>query len=381
MAVTAVQSDSGHLSPLDVIKARLRERVRFAKLSPKPGFDPLRASPEELAAFKLPPRPDAKRTPLAFVNWRRMMSPPLWFMPQAQLDRFAADTSVAFTVSETRRQHQLLIGGPLTQESSRNWSGAYLRDNPAKRFVRVQASWIVPRPYPPPPEVSEGPWRAGIYHASTWIGLDGHDPGSLSLPQLGTSQVVTLPQDGDDATQLLVSVGAWWQWWVKGDPGNRPIDIPAAEFLVQPGDLIAAGLDLLDNGTVRFTLKNQSSGQVYPPFDVAPPQHQGGPLTVEGRTAEWIVERPTQPESSDLLPFCDYGSVAFSNCNAAVVLGQGLAEERSPQNARLIRLADWTPNRPGTTDQPGKRHPGIIVSTPSLAGAQTMVAQYSYSGG
>lgn len=379
--MNAAQAEPRLRIPLDLIKAQIRERVAFAKQSPKPGFNPLRASPEELEKFKLPPRPDAKLSPRAFVNWRRMMSPPLWFIPQAKLERFAEDPSLAFSVSETRRQQRLRMAGPTTQEGSRNWSGAYIRDDPAKRFVLIQAYWIVSRPYPPPPEIAGDTWNAGTYHATTWVGLDGHDGGSLSLPQLGTSHVVTLPQDGNDLRQLQTSLGAWWQWWVKNDPMDHPIDIPSTEFLVQLGDLIAAQLDVLDPGTVRFTLKNQSSGQLFPPFDVAAPPHQGGRLTVEGKTAEWIVERPAEPLSSDLLPFCDYGLVAFAHCNAAVALGQGPAQDRSLQNARLIRLADWTPNVPGTTDQPGKHHPGVIVSSASPAGAQTALVYYSYEGG
>jgi hypothetical protein len=362
----------------------LNKRVTFAKASPPPGFDPLAATQGELELFKLPPRPDRTTNPRAYANWRRAMSPPLRFVLPEVLPGLVADLTKLFTISRTRRQHQFLSGLAPTQEVSGNWSGACVRNNPDEGYVLLQATWIVPRPYPPPPSASGGAWLVGDYFSSAWIGLDGHDPGSLSLPQIGTAHCVSVPKDTSNPGDLSVTVGAWWQWWLKDDPFNHPIDIPQSLFPVQPGDLIYAQLNVLNDSTVRFFLKNQSLGQVFPPFDLTPPTpswpNPNHAVTVEGKTAEWIVERPTQPTTPDLLPFCDSGSVVFYDCNAQVAVSSpaGITlEDRQLQLARLIRLADWTPKKPGATYQPGMDQPGIIVSSAALEGDDAALVSYT----
>jgi hypothetical protein len=99
-------------------------------------------------------------------------------------------------------------------------------------------------------------------------------------------------------------------------------------------------------------------------------------VRVEGRTAAWIVERPTKLQSQELEAFCDYGSVVFYNCNAEVTSAQGGdLVDRQLQRARLIRLADWTPQN-SPTYQPGKDHPGIIVSSAAREGPDAALLYY-----
>ncbi len=229
------------LIPVEQIEAEIRKRVTFARASPPLGFDPLTAGPEELELYKLPPRPDAKRTPVAFANWKRAMSQPLRFAPDAVVKRYRADPVTAFRIATQRRQQHFLS----SSETSRNWSGVYIRDNPGEGFATLQASWMVPRPYPPPPFNPGDDWRAGEYHSTTWIGLDGHEPGSRSLPQVGTAQNVTLDADSSDPDDLHVATNAWWQWWVKGAATNHPIDIPSDAFPIKTGDLVYMQMDVI----------------------------------------------------------------------------------------------------------------------------------------
>jgi Peptidase A4 family len=355
----------------------LATRVKFADASPGPGFDPLTAPDDVLEQFKLPPRPDRKTAPRAFANWQRAMSPPLRFVAPERLPDLVADLHNVFTVTGDRRQRQFVTGLGQTEEMSRNWSGAYIRDNPGEGYVLIQARWVVPRPYPPPPVASGANWLQGDYFSSAWIGLDGHDGGSLSLPQIGTAHHVSTPADTSDPGALAVTAGAWWQWWVRGnDLLNYPVDI--TQFPVQPGDLVYAQLNVLDPTKVRFFLKNQSVGLVFPPFDVnnpAPPSPNPTiPVTVEGRTAAWIVERPTKPFTPDPLPFCDCGSVTIYDCNAQVA---PTLQDRQLQRANLIKLADWTRKNATGGHQPGMDHPGIIVSTAEVESDSSVLITYT----
>src|SRR6202035_5621548 len=125
-------------------------------------------------------------------NWQRAMSPPLQFIPPEVLPGLVKDLTKLFAISQVRRQQQFMSALVQTQQVSNNWSGAAVRNNPDEAYVLLQGSWIVPRPYPPPPSASGGNWLQGDYTSSSWIGLDGFDPGSLSLPQIGIAHSVSM---------------------------------------------------------------------------------------------------------------------------------------------------------------------------------------------
>ncbi len=357
----------------EFVWTEIGKRLTFAAASPGPDFDPLLASPAELEQFKLPPRPDANNNPAAFENWRRAMSPPLSFIP-------VADVKTLFTVSALSRQLQLQTTLRATQATSNNWSGAFIRNNYGESFTRIQGSWIVPRPYPPPPQANGGNWLPGTSVATVWLGLDGYDPGSLSMPQIGTYQQVVVNAATSNPGDLAPSANAWWQWWQKDDSGHQ-VDIPTSVFPLQEGDLVYAELDVINANTVRFFLKNVSLGMVFPPFDLTPPTppptNANFPVTVEGQTAEWIVERQTEAGTPDLRPFCDYGTALFFGCNAQVITQSGATEDRDLELANTIRLADWTLPTPEGVDQPGIHYPGAIVSSAALQGNDGVLVTYT----
>ena len=104
--------------------------------------------------------------------------------------------------------------------------------------------------------------------------------------------------------------------------------------------------------------KNLSLGTVFPPFDLDQPSpsptNPNFPVTVEGRTAEWIVvKRQTEAHTTNLRPFCDYGAVMFYGCNAQVHTATGASEDRQLDLATTIRLADWNSRRPAGWTSPG----------------------------
>ena len=355
------------------IWSEITKRLKFAAQVPGPDFNPLVATPQELERFKLPSRPDPNSNPRAFANWRKAMSPPLVFLERG-------DATSLFKVSARSRQLQFQSSLDATQAMSNNWSGAYIRDNEGETYTRIQGSWVVPRPYPPPPQTPGGDWLPGTSVATVWLGLDGCDPGSIAMPQFGTFQKVVVNTPTRNPADLVTSVYAWWQWWQIDDDGVQ-VGIPTSVFPLQVGDLVYAELDVIDPHTVRFFLKNLSLGTVFPPFDLDQPSpsptNPNFPVTVEGRTAEWIVERQTEAHTTNLRPFCDYGAVMFYGCNAQVHTATGASEDRQLDLATTIRLADWTLATAGGVDQPGIHKPGIIVSSAALQGDDGLLVTYT----
>jgi Peptidase A4 family len=323
MAMTA----SGHLGDFEVLLKEIIETTTFFPTPPK-GFDPRSAEPDRLVQFGLPPKPDRKTQPEEYAFWQRLFSPPLSFMPAVfsfQLPVYRIDGSIILPLSSTR------------YEASRNWSGAYITPTQGRMFTEVQGTWQVPTPTPPVARPGAVP-EDGDYRCSTWIGLDGQRQYlNSSLPQIGTTQSVTVV----NGQAMPPTVSAWWQWWVRGL--TQPI--VTLSLPVKPGDLIMAKLTVIDLTTVRFYIKNETTGAFVAPFDRPAPQlpMKQGPspiqLEIAGATAEWVTERPTNFANGQLYELADYGTVVFSNCLAVAARRPGsIGVEQKLPGARLINM-------------------------------------------
>ena len=341
----------GDAATLRHIYADLRSRVRFSELDPN-GFDPRGASDRELRARALPPRP-GPNLPRALADWTRLMSPGLRIIAPRPVEEF-------FTVSMlTTRSFLQKAASPFIAEDSGNWSGAVVGADVDGLCSSVQGSWIVPHPEPPPEMRQNGIWQDGEWFSSTWVGLDGHNPASLAMPQVGTQQIVRA-----DASKLTVTVQAWWQWWLRDFPLNRQIDLPLP---VQSGQRVRAMVTALDRLTVNLFLKNVDTGEAVA-FDVSAPSLPGGrPEPLEQQTAEWVMECQTEADGTDLLPFNNYKLCRFSRCGAVVSDGAGVLSDVDLTDAVLTEMTDWV-----TT-----RDPGRVVSTPrTTASPQSFKAFY-----
>jgi hypothetical protein len=210
-------------------------------------------------------------------------------------------------------------------QGSQNWCGAWVSAVDGQRFTEIWGSWVVP-------EVSL-PKGAGArpHQVSIWVGLDGERLRSRSMPQLGTTVVARR----DGSRHCL----AWHQWWER-DARLLPVTLDG--FPLKTGDEIICGLtvDPQSNGSkVVFYFKNMSQRCfTWIPWDadVSP---------AEGASAEWIVERPTDPDNDQLFPLPCLGEVEFSGCGAVMRKDAGSAgEARNLSNARLIRLHETAEN-------------------------------------
>lgn len=316
-------------------------------------FDALSATDEEIRERRLPPRPDAGRAPVAFASWTRAMRTKPAYPP------VKADPPL-FGTGPRGANVMLLASGrrAVTQESSRNWSGAYVRSPSFGPMALVQGRWRVPNT----PVFGGGRGFA----SSVWVGLDGHDPASRLLPQIGTGQLACTfpPSQKHPQGHAVDELTAWWQIWRPGQKvvWQTPIAVP-----INRGDRIYAQIHVLTPTVLNFFLKNETTNEAYAAdYDLTKDGVQSWPerQSFERRTAEWVVERPLSPDREGVaarpiaLPFADYGETVFEDCNAAATAAGGTLEEFQLQRARLMRMNVWD----------DRMRPGRLASRPERVG-------------
>lgn len=302
---------------------RVADRIeKYVKVSfATAELDPRELADDELTLFNLPPRPDRKAAPHAYRNWQRAMTPPL------NLPREPERIADLFAILPKQTRLARFGNARSLGESSRNWSGAYVRANPTQHICLAQGTWTVTE--------TRAPKGVNEYAVSTWVGLDGHHPASRSMPQLGI-QRASLSNPADE--WLL----AWWQWWVKPDPEGLQVVIRCMPVAAQ--DEIYAQVQEIGPAKVSFFMRNMTQNKSFAfayelpnPWGPLPsPVH----LAVEGRTAEWIVERPLVPRHAPRLG--DFGQTLFTDCCAAT--GSGLGgplTDIALDGSRLIKLNEW----------------------------------------
>lgn len=296
-------------------------------------FDPSKVTDDFIRENNLPPRP-ATRT--ALDNWMRALKESEFPEPRPLL-MAAADTAPRL------RSIQSPQG---SQEASRNWSGAYVRPR-GGNMVLVQGWWTMPA-------VPPGATPAQTY--SIWVGLDGHDPASTLMPQIGVGylgeKVGGVPQQ---------KAFAWWQWWDEFNPQGLQTIIP--EVPVEQGDEIYAQVMALDQDEVSFLIVNTTKRKAFHSISPAPtlgPNNQRRPKTaqIEGRTAEWIVEQPTLFDRPDLkdVELGKYGKAVFKHCTAASRDEDGNLVEFQLEHARAMRMNLWY----------DRSNPGRVASVPTI---------------
>jgi peptidase A4-like protein len=329
------------LSPLvfEALKAGIQ--INF----PPPGFDPLKASPEELETFFLPPIPDPRAAPQAHANWIKAMSPPLSFPENRVVEELFAATLL-------RSRYRQRGSGDFSEESSQNWSGGYIVPRDFSKMTLVQGRWRVPDPKP-------SFAGNGEFASSVWVGLDGHAPTSRSMPQVGTGQYVSVA-GGPPSLDLF----AWWQWWERDDPRGQQIRYKG--FPILAGQTVYTQIQALSRTKVSVFVKNETTGLAFPHWYVvqSPPLVGTNPLPphVEGRTAEWIVERPTNPRTGRYFDLANYGTATFIDCHGACVSG-----DLRLQRARLIRMNEW---------DVGSATPGKVASIPERLSVSSLRTRY-----
>lgn len=252
---------------------------------PPEGFQPTKATDEELRRYGLPHRPDPRRFPKAARFWLRSMR---------RVKRFIAPI--------LERRPELIHGnvGVLhdLSDTSQIWSGLSITANPP--YSSVWGTWTVPRI-----SRASGGWAV----SSLWIGLDDTQ---RSLLQAGTEHDSLMI--GDD-----VGLGcyAWFEWFPQPS-------IAVSNLAVSPGQAIAVFVgnagELPGGNQGLVTFLNYSTGEATTPILVPVPttdfngQSLNPPLPgVPTRRASWILERPSVAQGGKAvpLPLADYGEASI----------------------------------------------------------------------
>jgi hypothetical protein len=272
------------------------------------GFDGTAASDAELARLGLPPRPDPVAEPALHAFWTRLLAPPLHVMTPRFPCR--AGTSAAGDVAPA---HGATSGGIS--------AGAYLTTVRPSRVVLVTGGWTVPDVRTPAVFPATG--IGETCSCLIWIGLDSNarEDAHVSLPRLGISQTVHVEDGG------RISCEAFWQWWKKKPGPNDPetARVPIANLPVHVGDEILVALHVPSDDEVRFTIKNQTTGDLCTFLVIAP-----GQTAPVGTSAEWMLERPHDGDEAHRAPLPALAPVDIHHCVARTATGtHALAPSRT----------------------------------------------------
>jgi len=211
----------------------------------------------------------------------------------------APSTSVESRISrrKTRPLQRLASNGNKTSnvEYSLNWAGAVWDSYPSGTFKAVTGTFTVPTPSSP-----DG-------SASAWVGIDGDTCGTAIL------------QTGIDFTYNggAVSYQAWYEWY--------PAFAHNFNLAINAGDVIKLTVTTTSTTSGSAVIENLTTG-----LQVSKQLSSSHALCEQN--AEWIVEDYEQGGS--LVPFCDFGSVAFTNAFATTSTGSQI----SPNGATIIDI-------------------------------------------
>ena len=256
----------------------------------------MRLTDEQAFARELPLRPNPDEVPKAFNAWLRCVSTPGYRIKPHLL-------SNPEITHGKRKQH--------STANFTNWCGferlRSLRVSPA-----IKGSVTLSEPYD---------WVMGTWHvpfvtsepgtktySALWVGLDGD--GTVDLAQAGTEQEATNINLG--FIQFTLTNYYVWTEFLPQQPTEQVI----SNFAVSPGDEIfievsvggADGALSLNGEFGRFFIMNMTTGAY---ASVSTPR---APITVSGREAVWIMERPTVGGS--LPDLANYGSAVMYNATA-----------------------------------------------------------------
>jgi hypothetical protein len=302
----------------------VRRRVQVMPIPPKT-FDALGASDEQLRYFGFPPKP---KDEAALVIWKNIVS-----ATRVPLGVWLPIGLPTYQINFNR------FAGSGHQETSLNWSGSAINAEveAGGSFTQIYGQWQLPAASLPAAADPQEHYRCSI-----WIGLDGHAATSMSMPQVGTTVSMRV---GDAAA----TYEAWHQWWARGY-NFMPVPFPAATLDLHENDLVGCSLHVVDATHVCVCIANLTRNLGPPCFTVEAPTAGSETFPVEGLSAEWIAERPTDLKASTKLhPLPHFDRVTFGETRTQTtspVIVRGL----SP--SRLIRMIERHPQHSMVLSRP-----------------------------
>ena len=150
-------------------------------------------------------------------------------------------------------------------------------------------------------------------------------------------QFLTLSNNGPPQASAI----AFFEWWDQEDGGTF---LQLTGLPVHPGDVMLGAVWAKTKTTAIAYLRNLTTGTMAIVGATAPVVELSGDppveLTISGATAEWILERPTDPNTATPYQFPAYSTTTFS-CWA----GAAVDSRSSASLARSTEGAIYSPVR------------------------------------
>jgi hypothetical protein len=306
---------------VELIATNLAE---YKTVAPPPkGFNPFRATMDELHKYHLPHCPDPRTSKAAAKAWRKVMS--------------RIRTYVAPQLKPGNRVRPASLGNPAKAKhgTQSGWAGIVASEG---SFTQVWCIFVYPNVVAPSGSIAK-PVGDGNpnYTFNAWIGLDGTD-GSGDVCQAGVeTDLYVQPAQGGIVTNA--STYPWIEWY--------PLGTIVENFLVSPGDTIGLLIQYLgvsDNqfqASVQFS--NLTTGIAITPIILSAPYGtlKKDDALYEGNTAEWIVE-PTAYANGVYSAIADFGDLIFVDAGALSQPGgsKGTIVDASKENQETNIVVD-----------------------------------------
>jgi hypothetical protein len=272
----------------------------FKTVAPPPkGFDPLRATADELHRHHLPHCPDPRTSKAAAKAWRKAMS--------------RIRTFVAPQLKPGNRFRRASLGNPALigkHGTQSGWAGIIASEG---SFTQVWSIFVYPHVVAPSGPIAQ-PVAGGVpnYTFNAWIGLDGTD-GSGDVCQAGveTDLYVQAVSGGIDTN---TNTYPWIEWY--------PLNTIVENFLISPGDTIALLIQYLGVSNNQFQasvqFSNLTTGVAITPIILTAPYGtlQSDNALYQGNTAEWIVEPTAYTNQGIYSAIADFGDLIFVDAGA-----------------------------------------------------------------
>jgi hypothetical protein len=275
---------------------------------PPAGFDPIKATDDELADWGFPTRPDQTLFPEEYANWVRV--------------RRALKTRIIPHLVQTNIAHGPLqsVGDPETSESSSlkslNWSG-YVDVNDTKKygsssFTDIGTTIVVPLARQAF-NTCDGTWD----YAWSTVAIDGYK--TTEIAQAGV-EFDAFCSGGTTSTFY----SPFYEWYPSGQV--RVTNLP-----ILPGENYFMSVHIESATTMNVEIGNLTQG-IFFGVDVTAP---AGTKTV-GNSAEWITERPGGSTSEIVLD--NFAANAY--WSATAVTAKGSLSHPGSSSAKEVTMQD-----------------------------------------
>jgi len=271
MSFATLATAQSHEDVRAILDSAAKEATNVSGVSifaaPPKGFDPLKATNQELATYGLPQRPDQATQANAYEIWERGM-----LAAKHRADGKLDVKSFSSTNLKPVNSQGAAVSGQSFTKSS-NWSGIAATNtnrtfNAKTSFDLVESVFNVPVAQPPFGACARG--ITGPFYEVSWNGIDGFSNGDVV--------------QGGSLSAADCSGNTLYEAWVEWFPSYSILGV----FYVHPGDDIWVQTYGYPGTSTQYVFVEDITLQTYGTY--ALPYVKGPGLV--GNSAEWIVERP-----------------------------------------------------------------------------------------